>query len=139
MLTRTLGAVLVMTIAAAACQHHQPVDSTPALGAVLPNIPFPPGAQPVGANSGKDATQLEFLSNEAPDSVAAYYRKKLASPPFQLVNETTTGKTTTFYAEQKGPSIWVTVEPSGTAGTRVTISGALQPDSTTSGSKTPGH
>ncbi len=128
--TRTLAALLLVTVMAAACQHHQPVNDTPALGAVLPNIPFPPGAQPIGSNSGKDATQLEFLSNETPDSVASYYRNLLAKPPFRLVNETTTGKTTVFYAEQNGPSIWVTVEPSGTAGTRVTIAGALQSDST---------
>ncbi len=128
--TRSLAAVLVVALLATACQHHQPVDSTPPLGKVLPNIPFPPGAQPIGSNSGKDATQLEFLSNSPPDSVAAYYRALLAKPPFQLVNETTTGKTTVFYAEQNGPSLWVTVEPSGTAGTRITIAGALQPDST---------
>jgi len=133
--TRTLAALLLVTVSAAACQHHQPVNDTPALGTVLPNIPFPPGAQPVGSNSGKDATQLEFLSNLAPDSVASYYRAVLAKPPFQLINETTTGKTTVFYAEQQGPSLWVTVEPSGTAGTRVTIAGAQQADSTTAARK----
>ncbi len=113
------------------------MPDSPPLGSVLPNIPFPPDAQPVGQSSGKDATQLVFLSSDSPDSVAAYYRRVLAKAPFQLVNETTSGKSTIFYAEQNGPSMWVTVEPTGTAGSKVTIAGAVQADSTAG--KQPAH
>ena len=48
----------------------------------------------------------------------------LASGAFRLINESRTGKTTAFYAEQDGPSIWVTVSPNGSEGSQIMIAGA---------------
>ncbi len=54
---------------------------------------------------------------------------KLSEPPFHLISETKTGKMTAFYAEQSGPSIWITVAPNGNEGSQVVIAGAMEKDS----------
>jgi hypothetical protein len=131
MSTRTFLVAVVCLAGAAACQRHANAPPAPPLGTVLPNIPFPPGGQPAGQNSGSDATQLQFVSTVSADSVTKYYRQLFSRPPYQLVNETTSGTTTVFYVEQKGPSMWVTVEASGDSASRVTIAGAVEPDTTT--------
>ena len=56
--------------------------------------------------------------------MASYYRKVLSTDPFRLVNERTSGRTTSFYAEQDGPSIWISVSPNGSQGSMVVIAGA---------------
>ena len=68
--------------------------------------------------------QFLFVSPESPDSVAAYYRTMLSTGAFHLVNEQTVGHSTALYAEQDGPSIWVTVAPNGKDGSQITIAGA---------------
>ena len=60
--------------------------------------------------------QILVVSRAAPDSVVAYYRRILSADPFHLVNERSSGRTTSFYAEQDGPSIWITVGPNGNEG-----------------------
>ncbi|HEY4099413.1 MAG TPA: hypothetical protein VGM20_00895 [Gemmatimonadales bacterium] len=106
----------------AAC--HKGPPKAPPLSSVLPYVPLPPQAQPLASQSGADATQIVAVSPIGPDSVAAYYRDVLSKDPFRLINERTVQHTTVFYAEQNGPSIWITVQPNGTDGSQVTIAGA---------------
>ena len=117
---RLLALALVVAVAACHKEKPQPVD----LGMVLPNLPLPPDAQALTREGGTEAMQFLFVSPASPDSVVAYYRTALSSGVFRLINERTSGKTTEFYAEQDGPSIWVTVSPNGNDGSQVTIAGA---------------
>jgi hypothetical protein len=122
----------------AGCKSDKAAEATPPppLGQVLPNLPFPPDARPLTTVSGTDATEITLLSPHAPDSVAAYYRRLLADPPFRLVNETSTGGVVSFFANQDGPPLWVTVQSDGKAGSKVTIAGAVQAKPKTAGADT---
>ena len=91
---------------------------------VLPNIPFPPEAEPVGSDRTPNAMQLVFASSVPSDSVVAYYRTVLAAAPYRLINEGKAGNVTSFYVEQDGPSMWVRVQPVDSMNTLVTIAGA---------------
>lgn len=126
----------VLTVAAASlggCQEKKAVaevDNTPPrLEAVLPNIPMPPGGMVLTSESSKDARRFILTSPEAVDLVVNYYREVLGKPPYRLINESQNSGVTSFYAEQDGPPLWVTVQKNGDAGSMVTIAGAAS-DST---------
>ena len=103
---------------------HKPKPKELVIAQVLPNIPLPPEPEPLIRQSGTNAMQFLIVSRVSPDSVINYYRGVLSRDPFRLLNERTSGKTTSFYAEQDGPSIWITVSPNGSAGSMVVIAGA---------------
>jgi hypothetical protein len=113
---------LAATVALVGC--HKPKPKEVNLSQVLPNIPLPPDPEPLVKETGTNAMRVLIVSRVAPDSVVAYYRKILSAEPFRLVNERSSGRTTSFYAEQDGPSIWITVSPNGTQGSMVIIAGA---------------
>lgn len=91
---------------------------------VLPNIAIPPGGEVVGTEGGQDAASLLVSTPMASDSVIDFYRGVLGRPPYRLVNEAEDAERTTFYVEQDGPSLWVTVEALDAGGTLVRLSGA---------------
>jgi hypothetical protein len=94
------------------------------LGDVLPNFPLPPQGEALTREGGADAMQFLFVSPMPPDSIVSYYTNVLSTGAFHLINEQKSGKTTALYAEQDGPSIWVTVSPNGNTGSQITIAGA---------------
>ncbi len=118
-----LAAILLL----AAC--HKSAPKPPDIGAVLPNLPLPPQGQPLIREGGAEAMQFLFVTPVVPDSIVAYYRNALSTGGFRLINESKMGKSTAFYAEQDGPSIWVTVGPNGSDGSQVIIAGASPTDS----------
>jgi hypothetical protein len=126
MRTPTALAVLLTLAPVAACQSAKPdVEPTKSAGLeVLPNIPLPPGGMPLTSQSSSDAMQVFAATEVAVDSVLAYYRSVLAEAPYRLVNETTSDSLSTFYVEQDGPSMWITVQKNGASGTMVVIAGA---------------
>ena len=128
--------LFVLTLASiAGCNKSQP--KPPEIGTILPNLPLPPQAQALVREGGAEAMQFLFVTPVSPDSVVAYYRDALSTGVFHLINESVTGKSTAFYAEQNGPSIWVTVSPNGSDGSQVMIAGATPKDSVTMGAKKP--
>ena len=114
--------VLLGAVVLSGC--HKPKPKELDLSQVLPNIPLPPDPEPLVRETGTNAMRVLVVSRVAPDSVVAYYRRALSVDPFRLINERTSGKTTSFYAEQDGPSIWITVSPNGSSGSMVVIAGA---------------
>jgi hypothetical protein len=122
MRTHHLTVALAATVLLAGC--HKPKPKEIKLSQVLPNIPLPPDPEPLVKETGTNAMRVLIVSRVAPDSVAAYYRNVLSADPFRLINERSSGRTTSFYAEQDGPSIWITVSPNGDQGSMVTIAGA---------------
>ena len=121
---RTHHVILVLATTASAAACHKAAPKQAELSQVLPNIPLPPDPEPLVRETGTNAMQFLIASRAAPDSVVAYYRRVLSVDPFRLINERTSGQTTSFYAEQNGPSIWITVSPNGTQGSLVVIAGA---------------
>ena len=129
MRTPFLAAVALPILLVTGCKSKKAEEVAPPppppLAQVLPNLPFPPEAQPVSTASGTDATQITLTSTLPPDSVADFYRKVLGEPPFRLVNESNTGGVISFLADQEGPSLWVTIRTDGKTGSQVTLAGAL--------------
>lgn len=98
---------------------------------VLPNIAIPPGGSPLGSEGGSEAATLLVSTPLAADSVVGFYRNLLSEPPYRLINEATSAGRTSFYVEQDGPPLWVTVEGLTAGGTLVRLSGAaVRADST---------
>jgi hypothetical protein len=92
----------------------------------LPNLPLPPSAQVLSREAGEDAMQVRFRSDLEPDQVAIYYRALLGKPPWRLTSDTPGADgTITLYAEQDGPSLWVTIRKAeGAPGSLVVLAGA---------------
>lgn len=125
---RTLTAfALMLTLAPlAACQSAKPVESPVKKAGleVLPNLPLPPGGTPLTSQASTEAMQVIATTESPVDTVVAYYRDLLAKPPFRLINETMADSIVSFYVEQDGPSLWITVQRNGPAGSLVVIAGA---------------
>lgn len=127
MRTLTAFALLLAVAPLAACQSSKaPEEPTKTAGLeVLPNIPLPPGGTPITSQSGSEAMQVVSVTEVSVDSVVAYYREVLGRAPFRLINEAAADGATTFYAEQDGPSLWITVKKNGQSGAMVVIAGAV--------------
>lgn len=120
-----MTAALALVVACNGKKADDAPVTPPELKTVLPNLPLPPDAQPIGTQSGTEATQIVIISPHPVDSVAAYYRNVLSMPPFRLVNEANTDGVISFIADQNGPSLWVTIQSNGTTGSQVTLAGAV--------------
>ncbi len=111
----------------AACQSSKPpVEEVKQAGLeVLPNIPMPPDGEILTSQSTAEAIQMVTVTARSVDSVLTYYRALLGKEPYRLVSETTTPDgMTSFFVEQDGPGLWVTVQKNGETGSMVTIIGA---------------
>lgn len=120
------AALLLSLLPIAACQRPETEqqDQPANIVKVLPNIPLPPGAQPLTSEAGREAAQILVLSTARPDSIVNYYRVLFTKEPWRLINESNASGVTSFYVEQDGPSLWVTVQQNGDSGSMVTIAGA---------------
>jgi hypothetical protein len=120
-LPSALGAAFLL-----ACGGDAPPPPEPEVAVVqaLPNIPLPPNGQPLASERGETAAQLLVSTPMHADSVAEFYRTLLSQPPYRLVNEATANAVTSFFVEQDGPPLWVTVEGLPAGGTLVRLAGA---------------
>lgn len=134
---RTLPAIaLLLTVAQlGACQSAKPAEEAPKQAGleVLPNLPLPPDGTPLTTQSSPEAMSVVSVTEIGVDSVLNYYRMILGKEPFRLINETTADSITSFYVEQDGPSLWITVQRNGAKGSMVVIAGAAD---TSAASKT---
>lgn len=124
-------ACVVATVSILAGCHRKAPQAT--ISQVLPNIPLPPDPEPLVRMGGTEAMEFIVVSHATVDSVVAYYSRLLSSEPFRLINVRKSGNTTAFYAEQNGPSLWVTVSPNGTDESQVIIAGATDTTAAKSG------
>lgn len=92
---------------------------------VLPNIAIPPGGQVLASEGGEEAASLLISTPMVVDSVVEFYRDVLSKPPYRLINESVNANITSFYVEQDGPPMWLTVEGLEAGGTLVRMSGAV--------------
>ncbi len=127
MLNRT-GMLAVALLALGACSsgndQGEPAEPQMPMVQALPNIPLPPGGVPLNTEQGSDAAQLLVSTPMMADSVAEFYRDLLGRPPYRLINEATEKSVTSFYVEQDGPALWVTVQGLEAGGTIVRLAGA---------------
>lgn len=124
---RTLPALalLLTVVQLGACQSAKPDEAPKQAGLeVLPNLPLPPNGTLQSRESSPEAMQVVAVTDVGVDSVLAYYRLILGKEPFRLINETTADSITSFYVEQAGPSLWISVRRNGSAGSLVVIAGA---------------
>jgi hypothetical protein len=115
---------LVLCAALAAC-----ADKTPKMARVeeaLPNIPLPPEPSFVSRSGGPDALQVTVRSPANPDAVADYYRGVFKTGGWKLVNEAKDAEgAIVLLAQQKGPPLWVRIQPADGGGSMVELSGAV--------------
>lgn len=104
----------------------EPPKKQAQVGETLPNLPLPPNGEVISREGGEDALKFRFKSDVAPEPMLAYYRSVLGKPPWRLVSDTPSPDgAVTLYAEQNGPSIWVTIRKAdGAPGSFVDIAGA---------------
>lgn len=104
----------------------EPPKKQAQLGETLPNLPLPPSGEMISREGGEDALKLRFRSDVLPEPMLQYYRGVLGKPPWRLVSDTPSPDgSVTLYAEQEGPSIWVTIRKAdGAAGSFIDIAGA---------------
>jgi hypothetical protein len=116
--------VLFALLLAAACSEPKKQEAN--VFDVMPTIPLPPASQVIGREGGEEAVKIRFRSSMDADSVASYYRRILAGRPWRLVSDVKAADgTITLYAEQDGPSLWVSIRrASGSAGSFVDLAGA---------------
>lgn len=118
-------AMAVLAVAACGDRGEDPEQPrTVSVAEAFPNIPLPEGGQIVSSIGEGDARQLIITTPIVADTVVAYYRGLLSEEPYQLVNESTNDGRTSFYVEQDGPPLWVTVEADSSGGTLVRLTGA---------------
>jgi hypothetical protein len=123
--TRYLATLAAIVLAAGCADAPEtPEEQVMSPLQVLPNIAVPPGGSVVSTEGGADAASVLLSTPLAVDSVLMFYRDVLSKPPYRLVNEALTGKMTSFYVEQEGPPLWVTVEGLDAGGTFIRLSGA---------------
>lgn len=114
---------LFLTLALAACAEPKKQAT---ISETIPNLPLPPNGELLTSEGGEEALKLHFRSAEQPGAVADYYRGVLSRAPWSLVSDVTTADSVvSLYAEQAGPSLWVTVRKAdGAAGSFIDIAGA---------------
>ncbi|MEO8635335.1 MAG: hypothetical protein ABI587_08660 [Gemmatimonadales bacterium] len=115
--------LLLLTLALVSCTEPKQEAS---ISETIPNLPLPPDAELLSREGGEDALKLHFRSATPPEVVVSYYRGVLSRPPWTLVSDVKTGDGgIAMYAEQAGPSLWVTVRKAdGASGSLVDIAGA---------------
>jgi hypothetical protein len=131
--------VLAAVVLAACADEPEtpPAETTLSPAQVLPNIAIPPGGEAIGSEGGTEAATLLISTPMVSDSVVDFYRGVLSRPPYRLINESVNAGVTSFYVEQDGPPMWITVEGLEAGGTLVRMSGAIKAsDSTTAATDT---
>ena len=124
-------ALAALTLGACTKEPEAPTETVMTPVQVLPNIAMPPGGEALGAEGGAEAASLLISTPVSSDTVVAFYREVLSRAPYRLINESLNAGTTSFYVEQDGPPLWVTVEPLEAGGTLVRMSGAVKADTST--------
>jgi hypothetical protein len=121
--------IALAAVVLAACggePETPPAEATLSPAQVLPNIAMPPGGEALGSEGGSEAATLLISTPMVADSVAEFYRGVLSKPPYRLINESVNAGITSFYVEQDGPPMWITVEGLEAGGTLVRMSGAIK-------------
>lgn len=141
MTTRAIQ-LLGLALLAVACGGEPEVPEDPPMSPirVLPNLAIPPGGEALGSEGGSEAASVLVSTPMSSDSVVQFYRDLLSRPPYRLINEAVDAGRTSFYVEQDGPPLWVTVEALEAGGTLVRLTGAAvktSGDSATGAATTP--
>ena len=109
--------VLCATLAAG-CTGEREESATPVrTPPVLAGVPVFPGSEVVDTAGTAEAARATVLIPASPDSVAAFYRRELASQGWRIVGDVPQGGGTDIHAERSGPPLWVQIRPGSQAGT----------------------
>jgi hypothetical protein len=122
-------ALLVAAGLLLACGSEDSKPQLPSLNQAFSNLPLPPQAQFVSQSGSVDALQITFRTPADQERVVNYYRAILTKGKWRLVSDLRNRDgSTTFYAEQDGPPLWVRVwRAKGSSDTMVQLTGAVTP------------
>jgi hypothetical protein len=120
-----LSAACVLLIACKS-QHPAAQPKGPDFTKAFSNLPLPPDPELVSRSNGSDALQLTIHSPASMDQVTAFYRQVLSGEKWRLISDRNNPDgSTTMYAEQNGPPLWVRIWKLGDRGTMVELTGAV--------------
>jgi len=106
--------VFLAALALAACsggdnagQDEAAVRTPP----VLAGVPIIEGSQVVDTAGTREAARVTLLILLPSDSVAAFYRSRLAAEGWRIVGDVADSGGVDLYAERSGPPLWVHIRP----------------------------
>ncbi len=95
---------------------------------VFPSLPLPPEASVVSREGSSEALKITMLSRASSSDIASYYRHVLSRNGWRLVSDSRDGDgAVVLLAERDGPPLWVRIQGSDSAGTKVELAGAVLP------------
>src|SRR5919107_1772847 len=102
--------VLFTGVLVLACGSEKSEPQPPSITQAFSNLPLPPSAQFVSQSGSAEALQITFRTPAEQEKVADYYRAVLTKGKWRLVSDLKNRDgSTTIYAEQGGPPMWVRI------------------------------
>lgn len=117
-----------LALALSACTGDDAAqDSAPArTPPVLTGVPVIEGSQVVDTAGTAEAARMTLEIPMPPESVAAFYRRRLAADGWRLRGDVPDAGGVDLYAERHGPPLWVHIRPGQRPGTtQYALIGAL--------------
>jgi hypothetical protein len=117
---------VLAVLVAAGCKRPAEV-SRHTIAQSLKGVLVYPRSTLVSMASGDSAGQLTLSSQDAPDSVASWFRNSLALNNWTLQSDARqTDGSILIYAERGSQPLWISIqELAGASGTRYTVTGAI--------------
>jgi len=95
-------------------EDQPPAERTPP---VLARVPIVPGSQLRDTAGTREAARATLLVGQPPDSVAAFYRRRLTAEGWRIMSDMNDGGGVVLYAQREGPPLWVQIRPGPASGT----------------------
>ncbi len=106
-----LGAAGIAVVGSGGCRAREEATQQPPLG-VLREVPIHPAAVPVSVQSASDAMETRYAVRVGPDTLAAWYRRRLTEGGWRLTGDTRAPDgTITLHAVRAGPPLWIMIRP----------------------------
>jgi hypothetical protein len=119
--------IVLLLIAAAACNRPQPPDTRATLRQSLHGVLVYPRSTLIDVASGSDAAQVTLTTLDSVGVVASWFRSELNLNGWALQSDLTSGDGSIAIAVQKGNRpLWITLRPNvGGPGSTYTVIGAV--------------
>ena len=107
--TVLLAAVAVSLAACAGGEERaQPPRPAPPVLAGVPVFPF---SVILDTTATEEAARATLIVAQIPDSVAAFYRRRLTAEGWRILSDMAADSGVTIYAQRQGPPLWIQIRP----------------------------
>ncbi len=121
-----LCAALALSLSACTGDDAAPESAPARTPPVLTGVPVIEGSQVVDTVGTSEAARMTLDIPMPPESVAAFYRRRLTADGWRLQGDVPDAGGVDLYAERNGPPLWVHIRPGRIPGTtQYALIGAL--------------